>query len=339
MSARIASDRTGNLIAVWESPDGSGTGAFAQRYGGLRPAALAVDTIGNGVLEPGEATVRIVPSWSNASGAAQAFGGVLSAFAGPAPAVHTILDAAADYGTVPDGAVGNCATDCYAVSVGVPPTRPAHWDSTALETLTPDAQGQQIAWTLHVGDSFTDVPRTSPFYRFIEVLLHNGVTTGCGPGIFCPISAISREQMAVFLLVGKEGTAFLPPACGATPVFADVPPSSPFCRWVEELARRAVVSGCGGGNYCPTADVTREQMPVFLVRLLEPTVNPPPCVPPNMFLDVPETSPFCRWIEYLAGNGGIAGCGAGNYCPLAPVTREQMGVFISVTFGLTLYGV
>jgi hypothetical protein len=31
-------------------------------------------------------------------------------------------------------------------------------------------------------------------------------------------------------------------------MFADVPLSS-FCRWIE-LARRGVVSGCGGGNCC-----------------------------------------------------------------------------------------
>ena len=36
--------------------------------------------------------------------------------------------------------------------------------------------------------------------------------------------------------------------------------SNPFCSWIEELARRGVVSGCGGENYCPNASVTREQM-------------------------------------------------------------------------------
>jgi hypothetical protein len=34
----------------------------------------------------------------------------------------------------------------------------------------------------------------------------------------------------------------------------------------------------------------------------------------------------------------VGGCGGGNYCPADPVTREQMGVFLSVTFGLALYG-
>ena len=82
-------------------------------------------------------------------------------------------------------------------------------------------------------------------------------------------------------------------------MFTDVPASSPFCRWIEELARRGVVSGCGGGNYCPTSAVTREQMAVFVLRHADPTLDPPPCIPPNLYLDVPATSPFCRWIEEL----------------------------------------
>jgi hypothetical protein len=54
--------------------------------------------------------------------------------------------------------------------------------------------------------------------------------------------------------------------------------------------------------------------------------------------DVPAASPFCRWIEELARRGVVSGCGDGNYCPADAVTREQMAVFISATFGLALYG-
>jgi hypothetical protein len=120
-------------------------------------------------------------------------------------------------------------------------------------------------------------------------------------------------------------------------VFADLPASSPFCRWVEELARRGVVSGCGGGNYCPTNAVTRAQMAVFVLRTLDPNLTPPACTTP-VFNDVPANDGFCRWIEELARRGVVSGCGGGAYCPNNPVTRDQMGVFISGTFGLTLYG-
>jgi hypothetical protein len=99
-----------------------------------------------------------------------------------------------------------------------------------------------------------------------------------------------------------------------------------------------VVSGCGGGNFCPSQAVTREQMAVFVLRTLDPVLVPPPCAPPNLFADVPETSGFCPWIEELADRGIVSGCGGGNYCPASPVSREQMGVFLGVTFGLTLYG-
>jgi hypothetical protein len=57
-----------------------------------------------------------------------------------------------------------------------------------------------------------------------------------------------------------------------------------------------------------------------------------------MFNDVPFDNAFCRWIEELARRGVVAGCGGGAYCPLDPVTREQMGVFLTQTFSLTLYG-
>ena len=78
-------------------------------------------------------------------------------------------------------------------------------------------------------------------------------------------------------------------------------------------------------------------MPVFVLRTLDPTLSPPPCTTP-IFADVPASSPYCPWIEELARRGVITGCGGGNYCPLAPVTREQMAVFLSGTFGLSLYG-
>ena len=59
------------------------------------------------------------------------------------------------------------------------------------------------------------------------------------------------------------------------------PGDQPFCRWIEELANRGVVTGCGGGNYCPSSPVTREQMAVFVLRTLDPALNPPACVPPT----------------------------------------------------------
>jgi hypothetical protein len=78
-------------------------------------------------------------------------------------------------------------------------------------------------------------------------------------------------------------------------------------------------------------------MAAFVLKALEPTATPPACTTP-IFSDVPADSPFCRWIEELARRGVVSGCASGRFCPAGPVTREQMAVFLTGAFGLTLYG-
>jgi hypothetical protein len=343
VASNVAADEVGNFVVSWmgDIQDGSDFGVFAQRFGGLLPAALGVDPTsspqsdGNGVLEPGE-SVAVRPSWRNVNGAPQAVTGTVSFFAGLPGAIYTITDGAGSYGTVANGATAPCV-DCYGVSVSPPNPRPSqHWDSVAQEDIAPDTQGQRKRWRLHMGDSFADVPRSNAFYRFVETLLHHFVTAGCTATEYCPLTPTTREQMAVFVVVARDAAGDPPPEC-ATPMFNDVPASSGYCRWIEELARSGVVTGCGGGNFCPSASISREEMAVFTLRTLDPALVPPLCATP-MFADVPASSPFCRWIEELARRGVVTGCGGGNYCPTAPVTREQMAVFISGTFGLRLYG-
>ena len=345
----VAADPVGNMLVVWDSrwQDGTFYSVFGQRFGGLTPAALAVDPAatpgsnGNGVIEPGESAAA-KPYWRNVNGAAQTFGGVFSGIAGPAGMTYTIDDAIASYGTVANGATVTCP-DCYVITVSNPPTRPqTHIDAAALETITPDALGQAKRWALHVGGSFADVAPSHPSYASIETLLHRGVTVGCRGGetsTFCPGALLTRGQMAPVVLLAREGAGYTPPACTAPSMFPDVPADDPFCPWIEELARRGAVAGCGPFGYCPTRAVTRQEFAVVLVKTLDAAVSPPPCVPPNIYPDVPETSPYCRWIEELARRGMVADCGGGNYCPTARVTRGDMAVFVTRTFALSLYGI
>ena len=64
--------------------------------------------------------------------------------------------------------------------------------------------GAYIGYRLQVSAApavatFTDVPTTSPQFKFVEALVAAGVTAGCGGGHYCPDSPITRGQMAVFL--------------------------------------------------------------------------------------------------------------------------------------------
>jgi hypothetical protein len=191
-------------------------------------------------------------------------------------------------------------------------------------------------WRIHIGESFTDVPKALGQYRFVETIFHNGVTTGCGAGIFCPDGPATRGQMAIFLLIAKEGTSYTPPAATGN-AFNDVPSSDPRAKWIEELYNRNIAAGCGNGNFCPDASVTRAQMAVFLVLVASgSTYNPPTAT--GMFTDVPVSSPFAKWVEEIARRGITAGCGPSLYCPNDPVTRGQMAVFLTTTFSLELNG-
>ena len=52
------------------------------------------------------------------------------------------------------------------------------------------------------------------------------------------------------------------------------------------------------------------------------------------FNDVPTTDPGFQYIEAFVAAGITAGCGGGNYCPDATVTRRQMAIFFSKALGL-----
>jgi hypothetical protein len=50
--------------------------------------------------------------------------------------------------------------------------------------------------------------------------------------------------------------------------FNDVPTNDPAFQFIEALVASGITAGCGGGNYCPDASLTRRQMAVFLAKAL-----------------------------------------------------------------------
>ena len=178
---------------------------------------------------------------------------------------------------------------------------------------------------------FLDVPLGHQFNAFVTTLVSNAITAGIGGGLYGVDQPTLRQQMAVFLLKARFGLCYVPPAC--TNVFPDVPCTSVFAPWIEDLAARGITGGCGSGNYCPGNPVRRDQMAVFLLKTKYGSSHvPPPCE--GDFDDVPCASPFAPWIEQLADEAITGGCGGNNYCPGNNNTRGQMAVFITKTFDL-----
>lgn len=113
---------------------------------------------------------------------------------------------------------------------------------------------------------FNDVPPDYWAAAWIKQLAAEGITGGCGIGVYCPASPVTRDQMAVFLLKAKHGSSYVPPGVGAGTGFLDVPPNYWAAAWIKQLAAEGITGGCGSGNYCPLSTVTRDQMAVFLSR-------------------------------------------------------------------------
>ena len=181
--------------------------------------------------------------------------------------------------------------------------------------------------------TFGDVPTSYWAWQYIERLYNSGVTTGCGGGNYCPEGNVTRAQMAIFLLRGIHGAGYTPPLVGTSTGFADVATNYWAAAWIKQLGVEGITGGCGGGNYCPEGNVTRAQMAVFLLKAKHGKTFVPPAAT-GVFTDVPVGYWARDWIERLAVEAITSGCGGGNYCPEANVTRAQMAIFLVRTFNL-----
>ena len=109
--------------------------------------------------------------------------------------------------------------------------------------------------------------------------------------------------------------------------FNDVGAGYPFQPDITTLVANQITVGVGGGNYGPLDNIKRQSMAVFILKAKHGICyTPPPCT--GVFTDVPCSSNFAPWIEAMAAEGITSGCGGGHFCPLDPVRRDQMAVFL-----------
>jgi hypothetical protein len=201
--------------------------------------------------------------------------------------------------------------------------------------------GQPAQQTVEV-TRFLDVPYSYWSRTHVEALAKAGVTAGCSssPPYYCPERYVTRREMAVFIshAAGKA------PLDATEPTFADVPSTDWAYAWIERLADPASwctppTVGCSVTPrlFCPSGNVTRREMAVFLGRaaclaLLNSSTP--------TFGDVPKTDWGYGWIERLAYAPSWP-CGAPTtgcsleprlFCPNGYVTRAQMAVFLVKAF-------
>lgn len=145
-----------------------------------------------------------------------------------------------------------------------------------------------------------------------------GVVRGLDTDLYAPRRAVSRGQMATFLVnlfdveVGEyQG------------MFGDVPVSNTHARNIEALVAVGVARGVTEGIFEPNRDVTREQMATFITNAL--ALARPATV---SFVDTSGT--HAGSAGALAASGITTGCGSDpeRFCPREPVRRDQLATFL-----------
>ena len=161
----------------------------------------------------------------------------------------------------------------------------------------------------------------------IEALAEAGVTTGCRTDLFCPQGPVTRGEMATFL--GR--------ALGVSPdpsiaYFTDLDPAAFYTGFVNALFGLNVIAGEIDGTFGPNRSVSRAEMAALLDRALQL----PPGSSPSGFVDIDPGDWFASHVEAIKAAGITLGCATDRYCPMASVTREEMAIFLTRAFSLSI---
>jgi len=159
----------------------------------------------------------------------------------------------------------------------------------------------------------------------IEAIAAAGITFGCNPPVddrFCPTRAVTRAEMATFLVRALDLPAA--PSAGFTDTAGSVHATD-----IDAIAAASITYGCNppdNDRYCPDQPVTRDQMASLLVRALHL-----PASGDAGFVDI-AGSVHAADIDAIAAASITYGCNPPDddrYCPRDAVTREQMASFLA----------
>ncbi|HUS16667.1 MAG TPA: S-layer homology domain-containing protein [Chloroflexia bacterium] len=121
-------------------------------------------------------------------------------------------------------------------------------------------------WTLvnPATPTFSDVPRSNPFYIYIETAVRQAVISGYSDGTFRPGAEVTRGQICKVVVLAHGWALLNPP----TPRFSDVDAGNPFYAYVETAAARGIVGGYTDGTFRPGNAATRGQLAKIVYEAL-----------------------------------------------------------------------
>jgi len=240
-----------------------------------------------------------------------------------------------------------------------------------IDGINPKSEEDYVRCVRAGGSPFSDVPTTEPFEYYIEAIYNDGVTVGCNnnqsPLLYCPSADVSREEMAAYIIRALYGENFTCTGLGAgvagpavacsvtTPYFSDATSATEgsLFPYIQKLYEMGITVGCNPGNaplnYCPSANVSRDDMAAYLVRATQVGLGAQPngftCTGgSNCSTETPyfsDATPATEgtlfpYIQKLYELGITIGCNNGQspllYCPSDSVTRDEMAAFLARAF-------
>lgn len=186
---------------------------------------------------------------------------------------------------------------------------------------------------------YSDVPPSYLFVQNINLLVLNGILSGCTPTAFCPEVNATRADAAPLIIRSLFGDSF---TYSPAPYFTDVPVSHSFFKYIQKMRELEITVGCTATEYCPNGLVTRGQMAAFLIRAklggagisVAGGVTVGQSVYPSApyFQDVPSSHVFFPFIQKIKQLGITFGCTSTQYCAENLTTRGQLAAFLTRGF-------
>jgi hypothetical protein len=170
------------------------------------------------------------------------------------------------------------------------------------------------------------------------ITLQAGGVSGNGNGSFV-YSVVTNLALARLgtITVGNESFVVMEGGLTSDVPFTDVLPSDPYFDYVSLMSSYGITVGCltSPPEYCPTEDVTRAEMAVFIVRGIDIATNATLIYPTTAYFgDVPAfgvpDSEYFDYVQRIAQLGITVGCQTSPplYCPDESISQGEMAVFV-----------
>jgi outer membrane protein assembly factor BamB len=337
----VAGGSTPEVWAVGAGADGAATQPLVEHYPAACVPVTATPTRTATPTATGTATSTVPPTLTATGTATSTVPPTLTASATPTTTATVSATGTATAAPSPPLTATGTTT---APPTGTPsppsaPTGTATPSATATVTATPTSSvpptGTGLPSPSPTGTAVA-VPTSSPTTT-VGVVPATPTTTATGtarptstltPGAI-PTGAATATRTAVGTATPPAPRTPIPPPCLVT--FGDVPPGSPFYRFVRCLACQGIVAGYSDGTFHPASAVTRGQVAKFVANAAGYT----DAIPANRqsFADVPASDPFWLFIERVTAHGVVSGYSDGTFHPAAAVTRGQMSKFVANAAG------